>query len=35
MKIHYYTKDILDICDKNHLTADEVFFLLKKKYSDV
>ncbi len=35
MKTHYYTNDIIEICNGNHLTADEVFSLLKQKYSDV
>jgi Fe2+ or Zn2+ uptake regulation protein len=35
MKTHYYTNDIIEICNGNHLTADEVFSLLKLKYSDI
>ena len=32
MKTHYYTQDIIDACDKNHLTVDEIFELVSKKF---
>ena len=35
MKKHYYYDDILKICKDVHLTADEVFTELKKKYPNV
>lgn len=35
MKKHYYTDEILDICNKKHLTADEVYSELKRKYASV
>jgi Fe2+ or Zn2+ uptake regulation protein len=25
MKIHYYTENIIKICDKKHLTVEEIF----------
>ena len=35
MKTPYYYGDILKICENNHLTADEIFVKLKKKYPTV
>ena len=35
IKKHYYHHDILKICKDVHLTADEVFAELKKKYLNV
>lgn len=35
MKTHYYTDDIIDICTDKHLTVDEIFILLQKKYSEI
>lgn len=32
MKVHYYTKDILDICENWHLTVDEIFEYISKKF---
>jgi Fe2+ or Zn2+ uptake regulation protein len=34
MKTHYYTKDIIDICDNKHLTVDEIFQYFSKKYPE-
>ncbi len=34
MKIHYYKKDILEICNKKHLTVEEIFKKIVKKYPD-
>lgn len=30
MKTHYYTQDIINICDKKHLSVDEIFEYIKK-----
>lgn len=35
MKTHYYTDEILQVCDNKHLTAEDIFYLLKLKYSDI
>ncbi|USN58252.1 MAG: transcriptional repressor [Candidatus Peribacteria bacterium] len=35
MKTHFYCEDIVDICDKHHLTADEIFERLSKTCKDV
>jgi len=32
MKTHFYTKDIIDFCDNKHLTVDEIFEFISKKY---
>ncbi|MBW7954509.1 transcriptional repressor [Candidatus Gracilibacteria bacterium] len=32
MKTKFYTKDIIEICDNKHLTVDEIFELISKKY---
>ena len=34
MKTCYYKKDILKICDNNHLTVDEIFYKILKKYPE-
>jgi len=35
MKIHKYTKDIVEICNMKHLSADNIFIQLKRKYPNV
>lgn len=35
MKKHYYYNDILEICTNRHLTADEIYEKLKKRYPQV
>ncbi len=35
MKKHFYLEDILNICDHNHLSANEIYTQLKKKYKDL
>ena len=32
MKTHYYTQHIIDACDNNHLTVDEIFEYVSKKF---
>lgn len=32
MKTHFYTQDIIDICDNKHLTVDEIFHFVSQKY---
>lgn len=32
MKTHFYTQDIIEICDNKHLTVDEIFEIISKKY---
>ncbi len=34
MKTHYYTKDIIKICDKRHLTVDEIFKEISKIFPE-
>ena len=34
MKTHYYTKDIIKICDKKHLTVDEIFKEISKIFPE-
>jgi len=34
MKTHYYTQDIINICDKKHLTVEEIFSEISKKFSE-
>lgn len=34
MKVHYYKEDILKICDEKHLTVEEIFEEILKKYPD-
>jgi len=35
MKKHYYTDEIIEICNKKHLTADEIYEELKRKHDNV
>jgi len=35
MKKPFYQEDIVEICDNNHLTVDEIFLVLKKKYVSI
>lgn len=35
MKIHYYTDEILQACDNKHLTAEDIFYLVKLKHQDI
>lgn len=35
MKTHYYTDDIIDICTDKHLTVDQIFNFLQKKYPEI
>lgn len=32
MKTHFYTQDIIDICDNKHLTVDEIFSSISQKH---
>ena len=32
MKTHFYTQDIISLCDNKHLTVDEIFEYVSKKY---
>lgn len=32
MKTHFYTDDIINICDNKHLTVDEIFSYISQKY---
>ena len=32
MKTHFYTQDIIDVCDNKHLTVDEIFEYISKKH---
>ncbi len=32
MKTHFYTQDIIDICNNKHLTVDEIFSCISQKY---
>lgn len=32
MKTHFYTDEIINICDNKHLTVDEIFEYLEKKF---
>jgi len=34
MKIHYYTKDIIDICDMKHLTVEQIFEKITIKFPE-
>lgn len=34
MKTHYYKKDILDICNKKHLTVEDIFNKILIKYPE-
>jgi len=35
MKTHYYKDDIINICDKKHLTVEEIFNEISEKFSVV
>jgi len=35
MKKPFYQDEIIDLCDNNHFTVDEIFSLLKKKHSSI
>lgn len=35
MKLHYYKNDILQVCDKKHLTVEQIFVKLAKKYPEI
>ena len=35
MKKPFYQDDIVKLCTDDHLTAEEIFFLLKKKHSSI
>ncbi|MEA3387477.1 MAG: transcriptional repressor [Patescibacteria group bacterium] len=34
MKTHYYKDNILAICDKRHLTVEQIFEEISNKFSD-
>jgi Fe2+ or Zn2+ uptake regulation protein len=34
MKTHYYTNDIIDICDCNHLTVADIYDKISAKYPE-
>jgi Fe2+ or Zn2+ uptake regulation protein len=34
VKIHYYTNEIIDLCDCSHLTVEEIFEKISKKYPE-
>ena len=34
MKKHYYKEDIINLCDKNHLTVEEIFEKISLIYDD-
>jgi len=34
LKTHYYTQDIIDICDCNHLTVEDIYDKISIKYPD-
>lgn len=35
MKTHYYTENIINICDKKHLTVEQIFEEIYKTFPDV
>jgi len=35
MKKHYYKDDIIEICTDKHLSVEEIFDIISKKYSEV
>ena len=35
MKTHYYTDEIVSICENQHLTVDQIFKELKTQFSEV
>ncbi len=34
MKTHYYTQDIINICDMKHLTVEQIFEEISKKFPE-
>ena len=34
MKTHYYTQDIVNICDKKHLTVEQIFEKISEKFPE-
>lgn len=34
MKTHFYMQKILEICDNNHLSVEEIFESIKNKFPD-
>jgi len=34
MKTHYYTNEIIDVCDWNHLTVADIYHKISKKYPE-
>jgi Fe2+ or Zn2+ uptake regulation protein len=34
MKIHFYTQDILNICDNNHCSVEDIFVQLQVKFPE-
>jgi Fe2+ or Zn2+ uptake regulation protein len=34
LKTHYYTQDIVNICDCNHLTVEEIYHRISIRYPD-
>ncbi|MDP3381634.1 MAG: transcriptional repressor [bacterium] len=34
MKIHYYTEEIIKICDCQHLTVEDIYDKISKKYPE-
>jgi Fe2+ or Zn2+ uptake regulation protein len=34
MKTHYYTNEIIDVCDCNHLTVTEIYTKISEKYPE-
>lgn len=34
MKTHYYTQNIINICDKKHLTVEEIFSEISELFSE-
>jgi len=34
MKTHYYTQDIINICNKKHLTVENIFENISKKFPE-
>jgi Fe2+ or Zn2+ uptake regulation protein len=34
MKTHYYTGDIVNICDMKHLTVEQIFEEISKKFPE-
>jgi len=34
MKTHYYTQNIINICDKKHLTVEQIFEKISEKFPE-